>query len=266
MLYKIGTIAEVLGMPVHVVRFYEEKGLLTAKHIDGSTTRYFDEYDINRLIFAKLYRKLGFSIEEIQRLFEREKQFEEIDYYDFFARKQEKISEEIRRLERIQEQLSRYRNLFYEAAKKPDAVGNIRLPELYWSFTMDQVRSMEEFPKYKPATKVVADEIFPDVHLMAVGDLAETEVEKDEYGYEWGMAFGREEAYRFSEEQKSLLKRIPAKEYYYTFAFPDRDCVLKKEMARPLCERAKEEGAKPTGYILADLLPGGTLVLYLPKN
>ncbi|MCI8515131.1 MAG: MerR family transcriptional regulator [Lachnospiraceae bacterium] len=45
MLYKIGTIAEVLGMPVHVVRFYEEKGLLKAKHIDGSTTRYFDEYE-----------------------------------------------------------------------------------------------------------------------------------------------------------------------------------------------------------------------------
>lgn len=266
MLYKIGTIAEVLGMPVHVVRFYEEKGLLTAKHIDGSTTRYFDEYDINRLIFAKLYRKLGFSIEEIQKLFEREKCFEEIDYYEYFAGKQREINEQLQRLERIQRQLSFYQNQFYEVRKKPDSVGDIKLPELFWSFTMDQVRSVEEFPKYKSATKVVADEIFPKVHLMAVGDLAETAVEKEEYGYEWGLAFGREDLYRFSEEQKSLLKRIPAKEYYYMFAYPDRNCVLKKEMAKPLYERAREEGAKPTGYILADLLPGGTLILYLPKN
>lgn len=265
MLYKIGTIAEVLGMPVHVVRFYEEKGLLTAKHIDGSTTRYFDEYDINRLIFAKLYRKLGYSIEEIQKLFERERQFEEIDYYEFFARKQKEINEQLQQLERVQRQLSFYQDQFYKVKKQTDTVGSVSLPELFWSFTMDQVRSMEEFPKYKPATKVVTDEIFPKMHLMALGDLSETVVEKEEYGYEWGLAFGQEDLYHFSEEQKSLLKHIPAKEYYYTFAFPDRNCVLKKEMARPLCEKAKEDGAKPTGYILAELLPGGTLILYLPK-
>ncbi|MCI8515130.1 MAG: MerR family transcriptional regulator [Lachnospiraceae bacterium] len=222
--------------------------------------------DINRLIFAKLYRKLGFSIEEIQNLFEREKRFEEIDYYDFFAGKQREIGEQIRRLERIQKQLSLYQNLFYGVLKRPASVGNTKLPELFWSFTMDQVRSMEKFPKYKPATKVVADEIFPKVRLMAVGDLSETAVEKEEYGYEWGLDFGAEDLHRFSEEQKKLLKRIPAKEYYCMFAFPGRDCILKKEMARPLYEKAGEDGVKLSGYILAELFPGGTLILYLPKN
>lgn len=265
-LYKIGTIAQVLGMPVHVVRFYEEKGLLTSKHLDGSTTRYFDEYDINRLVYTKLYRSMDFSIEEIQELFEREARYEEIDYYELLAEKQRKILEKIRHLERIQKQLCRYKDDFYEFCRYGARITTVRLPEFYWSFTMDQVRSMEEFPRYRPAADVVTNRIFPEIRLMAVGDAAAMAEKTGQYPYDWGLAFGEEHLHLFTEEQRHLLKKIPAKEYYTSYIIPDRDCILTREMAEPLRRQAEADGIKPTGCFLAELLPGGVLKMFLPKN
>lgn len=264
MLYKIGTLAQILGLPLHVIRFYERKGLLTSKHVKGSTTRYFDEYDINRLIFAKLYRKLNFSLEEIQELFEREKRFEVIDYYRLCTKKQKEVQDEIQRLQKIQRQLRQYKDHFYEFSAYQNKVTTIHLPKLYWSFTMDQVRSVDAAPTFQSVTEVISRQVFPEIHLMALGDLREADEKKEQYRYDWGLAFEEKYLPLFSGEQKKLLKVIPEKDYYMTYTVPDRSCILKKEMTLPLIRHAKTCGTRPSGYILADLLPGGLLALYLP--
>ncbi len=60
----IGEVAWRTGAAVSAIRFYEEKGLLTARRTAGGT-RMFLRSDIRRVSFILIAQRLGFSLEEI---------------------------------------------------------------------------------------------------------------------------------------------------------------------------------------------------------
>lgn len=60
----IGHLARRTGVAVSALRFYEEKGLLTARRSEGGR-RMFRRSDIRRVSFVRIAQQLGFSIREI---------------------------------------------------------------------------------------------------------------------------------------------------------------------------------------------------------
>ena len=60
----IGHLARRTGVAVSALRFYEEKGLLTALRSEGGR-RMFRRSDIRRVSFIRIAQQLGFSIREI---------------------------------------------------------------------------------------------------------------------------------------------------------------------------------------------------------
>ena len=62
--YKIGQVSKMLDAPVETIRFLEQKGLLSPEKDEDSGYRYYDIWDVNRILDYQKYRQTGFSSNE----------------------------------------------------------------------------------------------------------------------------------------------------------------------------------------------------------
>ena len=67
----INEIAKELNITKRAIKFYEEKGLLKVAK-DSNGYRNYSESDMETLRLISVYRKLGISISDIQKLLEKE--------------------------------------------------------------------------------------------------------------------------------------------------------------------------------------------------
>lgn len=104
-LLPIGALARRTGLSPSAIRFYEDKGLVTA-HRTGGNQRRFLRSDIRRLSFILIAQKLGLSLEEIAEQLARLPDGRTPTSFDWW-----KISEAIRdRLDRRIAQLEAMRD------------------------------------------------------------------------------------------------------------------------------------------------------------
>ncbi|KQW32275.1 MerR family transcriptional regulator [Rhizobium sp. Root274] len=65
---NIGEAADASGVSAKMIRYYEEIGLIATAGRTASNYRVYDADSVNRLRFVRRSRKLGFSLEETERL------------------------------------------------------------------------------------------------------------------------------------------------------------------------------------------------------
>ncbi len=68
MRYKIGDVANILGISTDLIRYYEEKGVVSPRKDPHNNYRYYDAWDINFLIDCVWYKNFGFGIDHIAHL------------------------------------------------------------------------------------------------------------------------------------------------------------------------------------------------------
>ena len=68
MRYKIGDVAAILGISPDLIRYYEEKGVVSPVKDPANNYRYYDTWDINYLIDCLWYKNFGFGIEQIANI------------------------------------------------------------------------------------------------------------------------------------------------------------------------------------------------------
>jgi len=66
--YKVGEIAEKVGINVETLRYYEKIKIMPKPKRKESRYRYYDEVDLKRLLFIKRAKELGFTLKEIKEL------------------------------------------------------------------------------------------------------------------------------------------------------------------------------------------------------
>lgn len=67
--YKVGEIAEIVGVNVETLRYYEKIKLMpNPKRKEFSSYRIYDDNDLARLKFIKRAKELGFTLKEIKEL------------------------------------------------------------------------------------------------------------------------------------------------------------------------------------------------------
>ena len=69
----IGALSRKSGCKLQTIRHYETIGLLPPPKRTNGNHRVYNEHHIDRLIFIRRGRELGFSIEDIRELFELSK-------------------------------------------------------------------------------------------------------------------------------------------------------------------------------------------------
>lgn len=72
-LHQIGEVAELVGLSLRTVRYYEEVGLLSAPARTEGGFRLYGAEHIDQLLLIKQMKPLGFSIEEMRALLEARK-------------------------------------------------------------------------------------------------------------------------------------------------------------------------------------------------
>jgi len=70
---RIGQLAQIVGVTTATIRFYEQKGLMTHAKRRSNGYRFYDENDIQRLQLIKFSQGLGFTLDELPKMFSQEK-------------------------------------------------------------------------------------------------------------------------------------------------------------------------------------------------
>jgi MerR family transcriptional regulator, copper efflux regulator len=75
-LHQIGEVAELVGLSLRTVRYYEEVGVLSAPARTEGGFRLYGTEHIDQLLLIKQMKPLGFSIEEMRALLDARKLLE----------------------------------------------------------------------------------------------------------------------------------------------------------------------------------------------
>ena len=67
---RIGDVARSAGVNVQTLRYYERRGLVVAGFRRHSGQREYDEADVSRVKVIKAAQRLGFTLTEIQEMFD----------------------------------------------------------------------------------------------------------------------------------------------------------------------------------------------------
>src|SRR5688572_18623507 len=106
---KIGDLAKLRGATTKTIRYYELLGLLPEPQRTDSGYRLYDEKDVERLVFIRKAKGLGFSLTEIKEtlaLYDS-KQDPCIHVLALLERKIQEIDQLVRELHELQRELMR---------------------------------------------------------------------------------------------------------------------------------------------------------------
>lgn len=108
MKYKIGDVARILGISPDLIRYYEEKGVVSPEKDPHNNYRYYDTWDINFLIDCLWFKNFGFGIDHVAHIVSS-------STYEMLLNDLKEKSEEIMKNIRYQELLLQRIRKYYES-------------------------------------------------------------------------------------------------------------------------------------------------------
>lgn len=91
-LFTAGEIAKLCKVSNRTIRFYDMKGLLKPVEYSENGYRYYDENSVEKLQRILMFKYLGFSLEEISKMLQKETEAEDIKAYRKDILRQQKES------------------------------------------------------------------------------------------------------------------------------------------------------------------------------
>lgn len=161
MQYFPSDLAKILCIASNTIRRYEESNFLTPSR-DENNYRYYNEFDITKTAFYRLYGKCGFTHNEMSQMFKNSDEA----IKDLYQQKLDDLDSQIERLTRLRHWLKDYKILI-DTAKTLDNEYIIRdrPPLKYITFTKGDKLLSE--PKRLDAIKTVMYDA-PEVQLIQV--------------------------------------------------------------------------------------------------
>lgn len=107
MQYRIGELAKKCNVNKETIRYYERMGIIPEPFRTDSGYRVYSEHIVDRLNFIKRMQRLGFTLNEIDKLLGVVDQDEAKcrDIYDFTVKKLKDIQRKIQDLKKIEQML-----------------------------------------------------------------------------------------------------------------------------------------------------------------
>ena len=156
MKYRIGEIAQLMGVSIEAVRFFEKRGLVTPERDEESGHRLFSAVDYNVLMRARGYSKFGFTLSEAAMLIET---CDLEDMAQQFDQQSIKIKEQIRMQQLLLECIQRRRRHIERISKMVGQCVVEKSPSMYGiifrenlNITEDNIlrKRARQWGEYKP--------------------------------------------------------------------------------------------------------------------
>ena len=184
--YKIGDIAKILNMTTEGIRYYEECGIIQPEKNGEANSRWYSVWDMQILIRARGYRKLGFSLKQISAII---KCSEKEVLFDHFTEKEKEIEKKV--IENLN-LLKRIRQIRHLYSRTENYDGRYRLedsPGIYRMNTQEQYLFLNDPGSYYPVHTLARESPF----VFATSLFKREEIEKDVDNFYFG--FGVDEEY-----------------------------------------------------------------------
>lgn len=117
MQYKIGQVAEKLGLTAHTLRYYDKEGLLPFVKKGSAGARVFDETDVEWLLIVECLKATGMSLKKIKEYLELCRLGDDTlaTRLEMFKQQKIKVYEQMRQLEQYVAKID-FKIAYYEDA------------------------------------------------------------------------------------------------------------------------------------------------------
>jgi len=219
MLYKIGDIAQLLGISTEGLRYYEECGIITPKKREGSSCRYYDTWDIHILVSARSYRSLGFSLQEISDIINSKGS---MDIPAMLDAKEKELEEAILCNLNLIIKNAQIKTMFQEYQTMEDRYRIENSPGIYRISTQDEYTLITS-----PATSSLAHQWIGKAPFVFTCILLPKE-ELEKCGGKFSVGFGIDEKYAdyLKVEQDDYVRYFPPRRCVYTTIQSSSDIIF----------------------------------------
>lgn len=266
--YRIGDLAATVGLPVHVVRFYEKYGIVSPKRTGEGNYRTFEELDLRRLTLARHLRSFGFSLEQTAELLSSSTYAQQYEALDLRAHQ---ITQELRRLERVRQSIYRELSDMDFAQETLTQCRLTRLPGMYWLFSHTEKR---DFPSRQSDGGLTARVMgcVPSLRFLLLTRREEL-LSQGHFSYQWGEAFDEDQRDLLPPEDLPCLTYLPPRQYLAASTLVDDKCVITREMFSRQLAECRHRGLQAGDPVCAELQgrwfdgegrPHAAVVCYLP--
>jgi DNA-binding transcriptional MerR regulator len=203
--YKIGDVARILGISPDLIRYYEEKGVVSPAKDPINNYRYYDTWDINFLIDCLWFKNFGFGIEQVAHIVSRNTYGELVDNLaakgdeiEAFIRYQQMLLERTRKYTEILKNLRGYIGKC-DIRRSAEFVRYLNRYNTIYDNDSELQRLSRQWLKYMPFSRRYFE--VPEDNLLGDGD-----------DYAWGFSIGMQ----YVEEFGSAI-RPPSSAYRRSF-------------------------------------------------
>lgn len=222
--YSIGEVSSRLGLSRDTLRFYEKKGIIQPEKQENGYRSYSYE-DTRRLLDIMFFRRLNFSIEDINRILYQS------SFESYYSMIQEKITEEQKLLEQHRQSLIHLKYLaqLYKNVKQ--------------YLNCYDIRPLRRYYKMENSSFIDQMEIFDLCYIY------------QEYRIDGSLVSQTDEYFLLSEDTASIMnlkQRLKGHlfiqhEYCVYTVIPSNSRIPSEESVLAAADWAREQGYKITG-------------------
>ena len=127
MLYTVGEIAKVLGIPASTLRYYDQEGLLPFVERSSGGIRMFTDKDYEWLKVIACLKKSGLSIKNIKAFIDMAARGDEslAERYELFHARRDAVKEQLKEMQETLELLE-FKCWYYQQAMADGTEENVR--------------------------------------------------------------------------------------------------------------------------------------------
>lgn len=248
--YRIGDVAELIGMSRDSLRYYEKRGLLREKKEDNGY-RYYTDEDLSRLISIVYERKMGLGLDEIALGFHDAipDQSTLHRFHEQLEKEQNEIRKHQQAIARIQLSLNDYEQIVHhgnEILTKDFPASYVIVPETTFSEGISQW--------FRLASS------YPGLDMMYVYDTYTWKEEGSHIhlDYQKSQLIFKKEFHDFVEYPFSETATPSIEPFPCLFAFSiSSERLPQEEQVRALIDAAKKQGLTPAPYLYSTFIGRG---------
>lgn len=251
MKYTIGSLAKLLGVSSNTIRRYTNMGYITPEKDNINNYTYYESSDIDKIIRVRMYRKFGFSHDEIKKMFK----YNVPEIIDGFEQRLICMNNEIEKLKSLRhmftanmimiKRIDEYEQGYIE--QNVEATYYIEYQKGNKLFDeKERLRSIQNFMYQLPETK--------EVFIFRKDD-----VENNRFECSFGFAAKKKDTDKFNIEINKYMEFLPVQKCIYfllkTYLENDETIKINNEIKKNKFGEAKEYLDK-SNYELNDNILG----------
>jgi DNA-binding transcriptional MerR regulator len=243
MQYKIGEVANILGITAEAIRYYEAQGVITPQKNKESNYRLYSKWDIELLIRARCLRSYGYSIAETVEI------LNSCELPDISARLQQKEADIEKNIAWSLNLLRRLRELNENIVDSENFIGKYRIeyrPAMYR--LENQVGyELKSSPELKKLTRQWIDMV---PFIRASARFTKEDLENGSDNFTFGQALNEKYADFFGIKESQHISYLPSVPCIYTAINSNSDIVLTPQRMMPAVKYLHSQGLELGGDII----------------